>query len=128
MPISSSIIAKTEELMGVTFPMDFKLHMMKRNGGQVMLDDEPWWLFPFYDPTDRRTIRRTADDIKRATKTAIADDLGFPNDGVAIAHNGAGDLLLLRGRDGKLQADVWIFRLRGELVHTMDKVQSLWER
>jgi hypothetical protein len=129
LPVSLATIAETEAELGVSFSASFKLHMSRCNGGEVSIDDEVWWLFPFRDSTDRRTIRRTAEDIRRETQTAQQDGLGFPADGIAIAHNGSGDLLFLRREGDRLQDEVWVFRLHGgELSVALNDVDELWQR
>jgi hypothetical protein len=126
-PISLKLIAETEAAMGVVFPIAMKFQMSRSNGGEVTLDGEPWWLYPFRDPTNRRTISRTGEDIRRETEYAIREIDGFPPDGIAIAHNGAGDRLFLR-RDGSLMRDeVWIFRMHGAECHVVrEQVDELW--
>jgi hypothetical protein len=113
--------------MGVRFPLIFKIKMSENNGGHVDLDGESWFLFAFEDLSSRASIRKTAQNIRMETQTAIEDGLGFPADGIAIGNNGAGDLLFLR-RDGDVvQSEVWIYRLRGgELAKALDDVASLW--
>ena len=120
-------IEKAEVALGVTLPSSYVANMRRRNGGEVQLDGESWWLYPVRDSTDRNSIRRTAGDILRATQTAVSDGLGFPTGGVAIAHNGASDLLFLRETQGTLGHAVWVFRLRGgELALAVDDVAHLW--
>jgi hypothetical protein len=128
LPIPFSRIAETEAALGA-FPAAFKLHMSRSNGGDVQLDGEVWFLFPFRDATNRETIRRSAEDIGRETQHAIEAGVGFPTDGVAIAHNGAGDLLFLRRDGDRLRDEVLLFRLRGgEVVVALEDVAELWER
>jgi hypothetical protein len=120
-------ITEAEKRMGKTFPAVFKLNMSRNNGGEISLDGETWWLFPFRDNTDRKSIRRTSNDIERQTSTAHEDGLGFPADGIAIGHNGAGDLLLLRHAESVIGNEVWLFRLRGGELHlTLEHVEYLW--
>jgi hypothetical protein len=127
-PIAPAKIAETEAALGVSFPAVFKLYMSRSNGGAIQLDDEDWFLFPLRDSTNRETIRRSAEDICRETQRAIEAGLGFPADGVAIAHNGAGDLLLLRRQGSRLGDEVWLYRLRGaELALALEDVAELWE-
>jgi hypothetical protein len=56
-----------------------------------------WTLFPVFETTDRRRITRTANHIVRETRAARAWP-GFPEDAIAIAENGGGDLLIVRGK------------------------------
>jgi hypothetical protein len=127
LPVSLSTIAGTEAALNVTFPAMFKTRMARSNGDCVSLDDETWFLYPFWDPTDPRTIRRTSQDIKHETREVLQANIGFPADGIAIAHNDAGDRLLLRRRGNVLGNEVWLFRLHGgELHQVLDDVAALW--
>ena len=129
LPISMAMIGVTEAAMGVEFPAVFKMHMSRLNGGQLTLGDESWLLFPFFDTTNKRTIRRTAEDIKRETATAIDSGLGFPPDGIAIAHNEAGDLLFLKHDGRRVGEQVFMFRMHGpEIDLVLETVAELWER
>jgi hypothetical protein len=127
LPITLQTIAETETAMGLTFPAIFKAWMSRANGGSVEIDDEAWFLVPFWDPSDKRTIRRTSQDIKYETKEMLAANVGFPEDGIAIANNGGGDWLILRSRDGIVGREVWEFRLHGGELHlVLDDVADLW--
>ena len=121
------LIAETETAMGVAFPLGMKVRMSRSNGGEITVDGEAWWLYPFRDPTDRRTISRTAEDIRRETEYALAEIAGFPEDGVAIAHNGAGDRLVLRREGSRLRDEVWLFRMHeDECEIVCEQVEDLW--
>jgi len=127
LPITPTNIATTETAMGLTFPGVFKARMSRTNGGSVRLNDEAWFLIPFWDPTDKRTIRRTSQDIKYETTEMLNSNVGFPEDGVAIAKNSAGDWLVLRNRDGIVGREVWEFTLHGGELHlVLDDVADLW--
>jgi hypothetical protein len=129
LPIPLERIADTERALGATFPNAFKMYMSRSNGGSVSLGGEAWFLFPLRDSTNRETIRRSAEDVCHETERAIGADLSFPADGVAIAHNGAGDLLLFRRTGDRLGPAVWTYELRGgELTCAVDDVAELWER
>jgi hypothetical protein len=118
LPITLTNIATTETAMGLTFPGVFKARTSRTNGGSVRLNDEAWFLIPFWDPTDKRTIRRTSQDIKYETTEMLNSNVGFPEDGVAIAKNSAGDWLVLRN---------WVFTLHGGELHlVLDDVADLW--
>jgi hypothetical protein len=129
LPVSIKTIARTETLMGVRFPSTFKLNMSRNNGGYVDLGGESWFLFPFEDLSSRTSIRKTSQNIRLETQAAIEAGLGFPAEGIAIAHNGAGDLLFLRRDGAATGTEVWTFRLRGgEITKTLDDVAELWDR
>lgn len=109
MSLDNQALDTAQAALGHRFPASYRARMLRKNGGQLDLDGEPWWLFPIADHTDRKSLARTADDVVRNTAVARSDGLGFPADGIAIAHNDAGDLLLFRAGDPQ----VWVFRLRG---------------
>ena len=125
-PIPVKLIAETEAAMGVVFPLELKLRMSRSNGGVVELDGEPWWLYPFRDPTHRKTISRTGEDIRRETEYALTELEGFPPDGIAIAHNGAGDRLFLKRDGSRMRDEVWIFRGDGEIHVVREHIEHLW--
>lgn len=129
-PVPLAKIAETEAALGVTFPAIFKARMSKQNGGEVYLgdDEDPWFLHPFFDTTDRKTLARSASDIRRETERARTWP-GFPADGVVIAHDGSGDQLVLRPSvAGELGRDVWLFQhAGGELAKVLDDVAELWD-
>ena len=101
--------------------------MSRANGRSVRFSDEAWFLVPFWDPTDKRTIRRTSQDIKYETAEMRKSDVGFPEDGIAIASNSAGEWLILRARDGIVGREAWRFTLHGgELDLVLDDVADLW--
>ena len=125
-PIPVKLIAETEAAMGVVFPLELKLRMIRSNGGVVELDGEPWWLYPFRDTTNRKTISRTGEDIRRETEYALREIEGFPADGIAIAHNGAGDRLFLRRDGSRMRDEVWMFRGDGEIHVVREHIEDLW--
>lgn len=128
LPIDMRKIAETEKELGLTFPAVFKLHMSRCNGGAVLIDDEQWVLYPFFDNTDRRTITRSSLDIRYHTREH-ASRIGYPSDGIAIAHNDAGEVLLLRPNGQHLGPEVWRFEgYSGEVSKFLDDVGELWER
>ena len=93
-PIDMKYITETEKELGLVFPDKFKSKMTKENGGELIPDDDDWQLFPFFDKSDKKRISRTCNHIGLETKQAHEWD-NFLNNGVAIASNGCGDLLVL---------------------------------
>lgn len=113
--------------MGVVLPQVYKQRMARANGGTLSLGDEVWFLFPLRDHSDRAALRRTAEDVQRETSRARADGLGFPDDGIAIGHNGAGDILFLRCDGSLVRDELWTFRMRGgELACVATDLSTLW--
>lgn len=127
MRVSEKWVNATEAAMKLEFPRAFKQRMMEQNGGEVQIGGEAWWLYPFRDETDRRSLRKTSDDMRHATQQLHADEIGFPEDGVAIAHNVAGDILFLRRVGSIVPSEVWLFRLHGgKITRLLDDVAELW--
>ena len=91
--VNEKFILQTEQLLGVTFPPDFRLKMMQSNGGEIETDEDVWELYPFFDNSDQVRLKRTCNEIILETKQARKWN-NFPSSGVAIARNGCGDQLL----------------------------------
>jgi hypothetical protein len=76
---------------------------MKENGGDVLSssgEDDGWWLHPIFDPSDKKRLKRTVNDIVRETETRLGyDHPGWPEGAVEIGHNGGGDAYVFL-RDG----------------------------
>jgi hypothetical protein len=121
-PVEWKYIEETQRKLSVRFPLDYVVRMKRENGSTVSIDDEVWFLFPIYDTTDERRIKRTCNDVCHETKEARLAGVGFPPAGVAIADNGAGDrLFFLPEADDaeRLRDTVFCFRLHGgEIVDT----------
>ncbi len=67
-PIDEKYIAQTEQQLGVIFPPRFKVKMIQMNGGEVIADDDVWKLFPFFDQSDKKRIKRTCNHIMVETR------------------------------------------------------------
>lgn len=99
-PVPESLIREAEARLGRSLPVALRDRLIRNNGGSVRADDDDWELFPVWDATDRRTMRKTANHIVAETQQARTRWIGFPPDAVAVASNGTGDLLVIRtGRD-----------------------------
>lgn len=127
-PVSEAELSKTEQKMGVRFPEAFRRAMMIENGGAVRTREDDWDLYPFFDTSDRKRLSRTANDIVRETVSA-RDWPSFPADGVAIASNGCGDLLLFRKAErnpAQLQDTVYAFwHETGEITVVAESFNTL---
>ena len=108
-PIDEKYIAQTEQQLGLVFPPCFKAKMIEMNGGEVVADDDLWQLFPFFDQSDKKRIKRTCNHIIVETKQA-QQWLGFPADAIAIASNGSGDLLIFKKLENGQQLDDTVYR------------------
>ena len=95
-------VAAAEQALGRSLPLNLKNRLLRSNGGEVYVKnletDEVycWRLFPVWDPTDRKHVGRTTNHIVRETASWRVW-CRFPTDAVAIAENGTGDALIIRG-------------------------------
>ena len=96
--VEERFIFETEKKLGAKFPPDYVTKMMIENGGAVCGQPDVWMLYPFFDSSDKKRLKRTCNDVIRETQNA-REWAGFPDDAVAIASNGGGDqLVLLRAK------------------------------
>jgi hypothetical protein len=103
---TEELVADAEARLGRRLPEDHRQRLIENNGGEIRVEGEFWTLFPVWDPTNRQTMRRTANHIVRENDPRLnpwADLL--PPGLVAIANNGGGDLLVLA--PGSDQVSFW---------------------
>jgi hypothetical protein len=103
-PVSREHLDAAEARLGRRLPLDLRARLSRDNGGEVKVGDEVWWLHPVWDPTDRKTMRKTASHIVAETASA-REWPGFPEGAIAIANNGGGDLLIVRA--GSDEIELW---------------------
>lgn len=100
-PVEEKYIIKTESNLNVKFPASFRDKMIKNNGGEVETPPDSWHLYPFFDSSDKKRIKRTNNDIVRETNEAKKWN-NFPEEAIAIGSNGCGDqLILIRSSDNR---------------------------
>lgn len=92
-PVDILYIVQAEESLGVTFPEEFRLQMMKTNGGEIDTGEDTWEIYPFLDKSEQTRLKHTCNDIVLETEQARKWST-FPPDAVAIAANGCGDQLI----------------------------------
>ncbi|QDU47763.1 SMI1/KNR4 family protein [Gimesia panareensis] len=98
-PVEERFIVETEKKLGMKFPPDYVNKMMKENGGEIQTPPDAWVLYPIFDTSDKKRLKRTCNDVVRETQNA-RDWTEFPDDAVAIGSNGCGDqLVLLRDKN-----------------------------
>lgn len=93
-PVDEQYIIEMEKELGLKFPPTFKKKMKTENGGEIETADDLWTIHPFFDKSDIKKIKRTANNIIAETKNSREWD-SFPENGVAIGDNGTGDKLIL---------------------------------
>ena len=92
-PIEIKYVTETEHKLGVKFPTSYVTRMIKSNGGEVETPPDAWLLYPIFDTSDKKRLKRTCNDVVRETKAA-KEWPDFPSDAVAIGANGCGDQLV----------------------------------
>lgn len=92
-------VKSAEETLGVKFPLSYREKMKRHNGGEIYVDSECWTLYPFFDSSDKKRIKRTANHIIHETQQAKSW-AGFPESAIAIAGNGSGDQLIFIRAEG----------------------------
>jgi cell wall assembly regulator SMI1 len=108
-PVDEKYIAHTEAKLGVRFPHSFREKMKVSNGGELETPPDAWILYPFFDSSDKKRIKRTFNDIVRETDNA-KKWRRFPTNAIAIGANGAGDQLILlkeESNNSLLRKDVY---------------------
>jgi hypothetical protein len=98
-PVDEKYIIMAEERLGVKFPQAFRQKMMKNNGGECETLPDSWQLYPFFDTSDKKRLKRTCNDIVKETDRAKKWP-SFPDGAVAIGSNGGGDQLILLPAEG----------------------------
>lgn len=83
-------IMLTEQKLNVVFPKSYRKAIMANNGGLVIspLGEEEgvWFLYPFFDDTDKKRLKKTSIDIVRENQTAW-NQYGLPQNLYAIGHS-----------------------------------------
>lgn len=96
--VEESRIGRAEAALGRDLPPEYRVRLLRDNGGEVEasseLGDDDWQLYPVWDDSDRKRAGRTANHVVRETSEAREWN-GFPDDAIAIASNGTGDRLVV---------------------------------
>lgn len=93
-PIDVQFVKRAEAKLGRKLPLDYVVKMCRENGGDVFAGPDSWFLFPVFDDSDKKRLKRTCNDIIRETASA-QDWPGFPANALAIGSNGGEDILVL---------------------------------
>jgi hypothetical protein len=109
-PIDEIFVKKTEAKVRAAFPESYRTKMMGENGGEIVIGEDTWFLYPILDETDKKRASRTGNDIVHETESA-KKWRGFPPNAISIAHNGEGDLLvfLIDAGAGKMGEAVFVW-------------------
>jgi hypothetical protein len=92
-PVDIKFINEAERKLGVKFPPSYVVRMGKSNGGQWDGPSGSWQLYPIFDTSDKKRLKRTCNDIVRQTILA-RDRPDFPPNAVAIGADGGGNELV----------------------------------
>lgn len=114
-PIEEKYIVETETLLNFKFPSDYKESMQIMNGGEVEIDEDYYFLFPIFDKSDTKRIKRTCNSVHKETETA-RKDYGFPDECVAIGHDECGNYLGFLPNDPA----IYFFHNSGEIEKMVD--------
>ena len=106
--LDEKYILETENKLSGRLPDTYKKEMMQNNGGTVYLDDEDWELFPIADTSDKKRIARSANHIIYETNQANKW-LKFPEDALAIASDGYGNLLIFKKENDKYSNEIYLW-------------------
>jgi len=102
-PVAEQRIVEAESGLGRRLPQDFRARLMRENGGEIVVEDDDWMIHPVWDPTNRKTMGRTASHILTETESARSWS-SFPKDGISLASDGCGNRLIVRGSGDELFA------------------------
>ena len=107
-PTNELHVETAERELGVKLPTEFRERLLARNGGELSTAGDDWRVFPVLDAN--RTAGRAVGHMVQENHVARARD-GFPQGAIAIAGNGAGDLLVLmpKGPSGRLDPQVFVW-------------------
>ena len=108
LPVTEERIAETEAKLGRRLPEGFRTLTKQSNGGtSIKVGRESFEVYAVWDPTDRKSIGRSANHVIKETES-IYRDLGeyLPAGGVVLASNAGGDPLI-QLPDGSLA--IWSF-------------------
>ena len=92
--VSKKFIEETEIALSFTFPESFKIAIEKENGATFASENDDWEMYPILDLTDKKSLARTYNDIKRQNESLKKNEQ-FPKNAISVGNNGCGDELIL---------------------------------
>jgi hypothetical protein len=126
-PVDIQFVKRAETKLGRKLPLGYVAKMCRDNGGGVSAGPDYWYLYPIFDDSDRKRLKRTCNDIIRETASA-REWPGFPTNTLAIGHNGDGDVLVLlaEGNTDRYADDVyWWDHETGDLNKVADAFEEM---
>ena len=118
--LDERFIAAAEAKLGASLPYSYRQAMKASNGGSVRAFNDVWQLHPILDPSDRKRLKRSCNDIVRETEF-MRDFPGWPQDALAIAENGGGDRLVLLKKERHYEPEVYVW------LHDTDELVAVAE-
>jgi hypothetical protein len=109
LPVSEEHIAETEAKFGRRLPEGFRELTKQSNGGATIRIGSGYFdVYAVWDPTDRKTMSRSANHVIRETESMYRDLGAFlPPGGIVLASNEGGDPLIQLPDDTLV---IWSFR------------------
>ncbi len=92
--INEKYLSDAEKKIGAIFPHFYVNRIKMENGGYIKISSESWKLFPIFDSSEKKRLKRTSNDVLVETKNA-REWKDFPTNAIAIGGNDYGDLLIL---------------------------------
>lgn len=125
-PVDEIYIFKAEDELGIQFPPSFRSKMMSVNGGEVSVGEDCFQLYPFYDTSDKKRIKRTCNSIVHET-VKEREHYQMPENLVAIGNNGGGDLLVFKVTEltGSEAPVYWLDHESGEVTYIAESFSEL---
>jgi hypothetical protein len=129
-PLDIQFVKHAEAKLGRKLPLAYVAEMCRENGGEVATETDHWWLYPIFDDSDRKRLKRTCNDIVRETASARKWP-NFPETALAIGNNGGGDQLVILAdpqTDRYADAIYWWDHETGELNKVVDDFKQMSRR
>lgn len=122
--VDEKYILAAEAELKVQFPESFRRKMMQVNGGAVFIpypneteEGEIFFLYPFFDSSDKKRISRTCNDIVRETKLS-REKYGLEEHLIVIGSDQSKCWLVLRIEDdGVLGRAVYILPFGSDTMY-----------
>lgn len=105
-PVDEKYIVDCEAKLGAILPEAYRSAMIAENGGTITCSHETWQLHPIWDKSEKKRLKRTANDVARETEV-MQTWAGWPVSAVCIAGNGTGDALVFLASGGKCEPAVY---------------------
>jgi len=123
--LAENYILDAEVALGGKLPVRYRSWIARSNGGEVEAQHDTWQVHPLEDRTDRKRLTRSANHVVRETELARKWP-AFPADAIAIASNGAGDLLVLQRQASAFAEVVYLWSHEsGELVPIAESIDDI---